>query len=110
MKGAKHPLLLSQSLQAKWGFTKDARPGRICLQDYDDEQLEVVRQAGTGLWMVRIDHLMTRPFAEDNVNLGLSHLLINEEDEVDYFLLFLSTNVERNRKVLKATNIPHKQH
>ena len=51
------PLLLSQAVQAKLGFRKDVRNGTIELIDYEGQSLKVVRQARTGLFMVRIDHL-----------------------------------------------------
>ena len=54
---ANHPILLSIEMQSKLGFIKDIRAGTIKLQDYPNERLEIVRQAGTGLFMVRIDHL-----------------------------------------------------
>ena len=44
-------------MQSKLGFIKEVRAGTIKLLDYPDERLEIVRQAGTGLFMVRIDHL-----------------------------------------------------
>ena len=53
-----HPLLLSQACQAKLGMTKRVRDGSITLDDYDAQSLEVVRQVGTGLFMIRIDHLI----------------------------------------------------
>jgi len=64
MPNAKHPLLLSQSFQAKLGFQKDVRDGTITLKDYDGQSLEVVRQIRTGLFMVRIDHLDKKTYAE----------------------------------------------
>ena len=58
MKGVNYPLLLSQSVQSKLGFIKDTRDGTIILKDYEHQHLEVVRQAKTGLYMIRIDHLI----------------------------------------------------
>ena len=52
-----HPLLLSQKAQAKFGFIKNMRRGTIVCEDHDHQNLEVVRQKGTGLFMIRIDHL-----------------------------------------------------
>ena len=52
-----NPILLSQSFQAKLGFVKNSRTGGITLLDYPGQQLEVARQARTGLFMIRIDHL-----------------------------------------------------
>ena len=45
------------------GFLKDVRSGSIVLKDYDNQRLEVVRQAHTGLFMVRVDHLITKQYA-----------------------------------------------
>ena len=55
---SKHPLLISQACQAKLGFTKKSRDGTITMDDYENQGLEVARQARTGLFMVRIDHLL----------------------------------------------------
>ena len=55
--GADHPMLLSQTCQAKMGLNKSMRQGIMTLEDYDDNELEVVRQKGTGLFMIRIDHI-----------------------------------------------------
>ena len=52
-----HPLLLSQAVQARLGLTKSARYGKVTLDDYNGQSLEVAREQGTGLFMVRIDHL-----------------------------------------------------
>ena len=57
MPGSSHPMLLSQSAQALLGFKKDVRDGTIKMKDYDDQDLEVVRQHKTGLFMVRMDHI-----------------------------------------------------
>ena len=59
----RHPLLLSQACQAKMGFTKSSRKGIITLDDYEGQHLEVVRQARTGLFMVRIDNLSANHYA-----------------------------------------------
>ena len=59
---ARHPLLLSNSCQAKLGFTKSSRRGTVSLDDYDNQELEVARQIRTGLLMVRIDHLDSDQF------------------------------------------------
>ena len=40
------------------GFTKSVRKGTITMDDYEGQNLEVVRQANTGLVMIRIDHLI----------------------------------------------------
>ena len=57
MPGSSHPMLLAQSAQALLGFKKDVRDGTIKMKDYDDQDLEVVRQHRTGLFMVRMDHI-----------------------------------------------------
>ena len=57
MPNGKHPMLLSQSAQAKLGMVKDVREGIIIMKDYQGNRLEVVRQAKTGLFMTRIDRL-----------------------------------------------------
>ena len=43
----KHPLLLSDECQAKLGFVKDMREGKVYLKDYDDE-IEVFRDKQSG--------------------------------------------------------------
>ena len=57
-----HPLLLSQTVQARLGLTKSARYGKVTLDDYNDHSLEVAREQGTGLFMIRIDHLSPEQF------------------------------------------------
>ena len=52
-----HPLLLSQNCQAKLGMVKNMRQGIMEFEDYPGQQVEVVRQARTGLFMIRIDNL-----------------------------------------------------
>ena len=66
---SKHPLLLSQSCQAMLGFTKSSRSGAITLDDYSDQNLEVVRQAKTGLFMVRMAHLARKHFEKNDSKL-----------------------------------------
>jgi hypothetical protein len=58
----KHPMLLSQSAQAKLGFTKSSRHGTITLDDYDNQEIEVVRQVKTGLFMICISHLNPKDY------------------------------------------------
>ena len=62
MDAGDHVLLLSQSVQAKLGMIKNARSGSISLLDYEQQELEVVRMAKTGLFMIRIDHLSAERF------------------------------------------------
>ena len=78
---SKHPLLISQACQAKLGFTKKSRDGTITMDDYENQGLEVARQARTGLFMVRIDHLLVEqylPLPEQ-----LRSLLIEQPSLVD---------------------------
>ena len=49
-------------------MTKRVRDGSITLDDYDEQSLEVVRQVGTGLFVIRIDHLIYIDFCELGVN------------------------------------------
>ncbi len=55
---ADHPMLISQSVQARLGMIRDIRNGIIWLQDSDNQTLEVVRHYKTGLFMIRIDHVL----------------------------------------------------
>ena len=73
-----HPLLLSQACQAKLGMTKRVRDGSITHDDYDAQSLEVVRQVGTGLFMIRIGHLM---YNDCVCNPLLNDLVIVFDDE-----------------------------
>ena len=69
------PLFVSQ---AKLGMTKRVRDGSITLDDYDAQSLEVARQVGTGLFMMRIDHLICNDYV---CNLLLNDLVIDLDDE-----------------------------
>ena len=51
-------LLVSLACQAKLGMTKRVCDGSITLDDCDAQSLEVARQVGTGLFMIRIHHLI----------------------------------------------------
>ena len=53
-----HPMLVSQACHAKLGKTKRVRDHSITLEDCDAQSLEVARQVGAGLFMIRIGHLM----------------------------------------------------
>ena len=53
-----HPLLVSQAYQAKLGMTKRGGDCSITLDDYDAQSSEVAPQVGTGLFMIRFDHLI----------------------------------------------------
>ena len=75
-----HPLLVSQACQAKLGMTKRVRDGSITLDDYDAQSLEVAGQAGAGLLMIRIDHLIRDDYV---CNPLLSDLVIDLGDELD---------------------------
>ena len=74
-----HPLLVSQACQAKLGMTKRVRYGSITLDDYDAQTLEVARQVGTGLFMIRIDHLICDDCASNPL---LNDLVIDFDDEL----------------------------
>ena len=50
-----HPLLLSDGSQARMGFVKDMRAGKIYLKDYDD-YIDIYRAKGSGLRVVCISH------------------------------------------------------
>ena len=43
-------------------MTKRVRDGSITLDDNDAQSLEVARQVGTGLFMIRIDHLLNNDY------------------------------------------------
>ena len=64
MPGSSHPMLLSQQAQSMLGFKKDVRDGTIKMKDYDHQDLEVVRQERTGLFMIRMDHIDVHRCAE----------------------------------------------
>ena len=69
--GAGGPLL------AKLGMTERVRDGSIALDDYDAQSMEVARQVGTCLFVIRIDHLIyndyvCNPLLNDLV-IGLDH-------------------------------------
>ena len=59
------PLLVSQACQAKLGKTKCVREGSITLDGYDAQSLEVARQVGTGLFVIRIDQLIRDDYVCD---------------------------------------------
>ena len=69
-----HPLLLSNKVQARLGFTKSARNGKVTLDDFEGQSLEVARDKGSGLLMIRIDHL----FIEQYQTLPLRTLLLEQ--------------------------------
>ena len=70
MAAGTHPILLGQAAQATLGFRKDVRDGTVMLRDYQDQHLEVVRAARTGLFMIRIDHLVASMY-QDPANICL---------------------------------------
>ena len=51
----RRPMLMSDESQAKMGFVKDMREGKIYLKDYDD-YIDVYRAEGSGLKVVCISH------------------------------------------------------
>ena len=73
-----HPLQVSQACQAKLGMTKRVGDGSITLDDYDAQSLEVARQVGTDLFMIRIDHLKYNDYV---CNPLLNDLVIDFDDE-----------------------------
>jgi len=104
---SRHPLLISQGCQAKLGFTKSSRKGTITLDDYQNQGLEVARQAKTGLFLIRIDHLLieqyqglpspTRSLLVDHPNTVDSSSDEDEQENRGY----VATN--RCKKFLKET-------
>ena len=60
VRDGKHLMLPSQAAQAKLGFVKNVRRGTIMLEDYEGQEIEVCRQVNTGLYIIRIDHLLNR--------------------------------------------------
>ena len=58
---------------------KRVRDGSITLDDCDAQSLEVVRQVGTGLFMIRIDHLKNNDYVR---NILLDDLVIDFDDEL----------------------------
>ena len=73
-----HPLLVSQACQAKLGMTKRVRDVSFSLDVYDAPSLEVARQLGTGLFMIRTDHLKYNDYV---CNPLLNDLVIDFDDE-----------------------------
>ena len=76
-----HPFLVSQACQAKLGMTKRVRDSSITLDDYDAQSSDVARQVGTGLFMIRIDHLIYNDFV---CNPLLNDLVIDFHDELGF--------------------------
>ena len=58
------------------------RNGTIVLDDYD-QKIEVARQAGKRLFMIRIDHLLTDDYAS-NGRPYMIHLLMEHTGEDDF--------------------------
>ena len=71
-------MLLSQTCQAKLGMTKRVRDGSITLDDPDAQSVEGARQVGTGLSMIRMDHLI---FNDCVCNPLLDDLVVDFDDE-----------------------------
>ena len=59
-------------------MTKRVRDGSITLDDYDAQSLEVARQVETGLFVIRIDHLIRDDSASNPL---LNDLVIDFDDE-----------------------------
>ena len=51
----RHPLLLSDSSQARMGMVKDMRLGKVTLKDYDDS-LDIYSAEGSGLKVICVSH------------------------------------------------------
>ena len=71
-------MLVSQACLAKLGMKKRVRHGSITLDDYDAPSLEVVRQVGTGLFIIRIDLLIYNDYVRNPL---LDDLVIDVDDE-----------------------------
>ena len=87
------PLLLSQALQAHLGMTKCVRRGSITLDDYEDANLEVVRDINSGLFLIRIDHLVQSMYGKHD---GFSEMLIDPDQD---FLPSASEEESQENKV-----------
>ena len=74
-----HLLLVFEGCQAKLEKTRRVRDGSITLDDCDAQILEVARQVGTGLFMIRIDHLLYNAYV---CNPLLNDLVIDFDDEL----------------------------
>ena len=72
-----HPLLVSHACQAKLGVTQRVRDGSITLDDYDAQALEVARQVGTGLFVIRIAYVIYNDYVCNSV---LNDLVIDVDD------------------------------
>ena len=59
-------------------MSKRVRDGSITLDDYDAHSLEVVRHVGTGLFMIRIDHLIYIDYVRNPL---LDDLVIDSDDK-----------------------------
>ena len=73
-----HPLLLSDQSQARLGFVKDMREGKVYLKDHDD-YVDIYRAEGSGLKVVCVSHF---PPSID----------------LDLLVPAAKTNLERNRQ------------
>ena len=69
-------MLLSQACHAKLGMMKRVRGGSISLEDYGGQSLEVAQQIGSGLFIIRIDHLTLHDYAGNSF---LSDLLFRSK-------------------------------
>ena len=61
-------------------MTKRVREGSITLDDYEAQSLEVARQVGTGLFMIRMDHSIRDDYV---CNPLLNDLVIDFGDDLD---------------------------
>ena len=111
---ADHPMLISQSVQARLGMIKCIRNGIIWLQDYDNQTLEVVRHYKTGLFMIRIDHLLVDDYKKLKSKTGkfLNKLVIGhvdgsstEESSGSERLLYSSQSADRRQFIQDAAHV-----
>ena len=65
-------------MSSKARYDKTVRDDSITLDDHDAQSLEVVRQVGTGLFMIRIDHLIHNNYVRNPL---LDDLVIDFDDE-----------------------------
>ena len=61
-----HPLLLSDASQARLGFVKDMRAGKVYLKDYNDD-VDLYRAEGSGLRVVCVSHFPDNPSLISNL-------------------------------------------
>ena len=62
------------------GFHQVGCKGMITFDDYDGQALEIVRQMNTGLFMIRIDHLIYKHYFDFALSLNFRCMLISLEE------------------------------